>query len=239
MLTTEIPIDEKAETSAIEITTKAAAHVTTILDSIKDMEIRTTEDHVNAGTLLKTVKDSYRLLEKRRKEVVDPINQLKSKIQGLFKPDLDKYVKAEKLLKGAILKYQQKQEQIRRAEQERIRKQTEAQEEKRRKELREQAERAAQKGNQQKAAEKLQQAEEYHKPVPILQETPKVDGIIEVKTWKARPANGAAEYDKKLIPEGFLLVNEKLLNEAARSTKGLVPIPGVEFYQESSITARS
>ena len=189
MLTTEIPIDEKAETSAIEITTKAAAHVTEIL--------------------------------------------------GLFKPDLDKYLKAEKLLKGAILKYQLEQEQIRRIEQEKVRKRIQAEEEKRRKELIEQAERAAAKGNFAKADLKTQEAEEVHKPVPILPETPKVDGIIEVKTWKARPANGAAEYDKKLIPEGFLLVNEKLLNEAARSTKGLVPIPGVEFYQETSITARS
>lgn len=51
--------------------------------------------------------------------------------------------------------------------------------------------------------------------------------------WKARVVNF------KLLSDEWKLPNESLLNSHARTTKGTRPIPGVEFYNERSVTMRT
>lgn len=51
--------------------------------------------------------------------------------------------------------------------------------------------------------------------------------------WKARVL------DFKLLPDEYKLPNEQMLNALARSTKGTRPIPGVEFYNDRTVTVRT
>jgi len=51
--------------------------------------------------------------------------------------------------------------------------------------------------------------------------------------WKARVV------DFKLLDDQWKIANESLLNSHARTTKGTRPIPGVEFYNDRSVTVRT
>ena len=51
--------------------------------------------------------------------------------------------------------------------------------------------------------------------------------------WKARVI------DALLVPRAYLMVNEKALDGYAKDTRGKMPIPGVEFYEERIIVRRN
>lgn len=51
--------------------------------------------------------------------------------------------------------------------------------------------------------------------------------------WKARV------FDFKLLSDEWKIANESLLNSHARTTKGSRPIPGVEFYNDRTVTMRT
>ena len=53
-----------------------------------------------------------------------------------------------------------------------------------------------------------------------------------VEIWKFRVVN------PDLVPREYLIIDEKKLNEIARTTKGTINIAGIEFYSEKSIRTR-
>jgi hypothetical protein len=73
--------------------------------------------------------------------------------------------------------------------------------------------------------------------VPVTVDAPKraieSEGLSIRKTWKAKVL------DINLVPKTYLIIeaNMKLLNEHAREHRD-VPIPGVTFYEESSVASR-
>ena len=71
-------------------------------------------------------------------------------------------------------------------------------------------------------------------PPPVPEHTRTAMGTLGGRTnWKARVVDFAALDDQWKIP------NESLLNSHARTTKGTRPIPGVEFYNDRSVTVRT
>lgn len=84
-----------------------------------------------------------------------------------------------------------------------------------------------------------QEAREKDVPV-VIDNKPKVSGVKEIIRWKAKLK------DVDAIPRAFLLKTPKqhealmsVLNEIASSTRGAIEIPGVEFYEEKSISSTS
>ena len=72
---------------------------------------------------------------------------------------------------------------------------------------------------------------------PPIIEAPKATGISTRKAWKARVV------DPSKVPayvNGMEIrtINMSALNNIARMTKGSAAIPGVEFFEETSIGAR-
>jgi len=66
-------------------------------------------------------------------------------------------------------------------------------------------------------------------PVYIPKSVPEVKGLTKPRvTWKGRVIDAA------LVPAPFLMPDEKKINQHAKTHKGEVPIPGVEFYSETS-----
>ncbi len=73
-------------------------------------------------------------------------------------------------------------------------------------------------------------------PVEIGHQEKVIDqeGLSIRKTWKARVL------DINLIPKEYLIIeaNMSALNQHARTNKNLIPISGVEFFEESSVASR-
>lgn len=142
---------------------------------------------------------------------------------------------AERIVKATMLTYTRKvEEERRKAEAEaRRRKQEEAE-----RLLREAAE-AEQAGDAVGAETVLtmaQMVEEMAAPVASAP-APVAAGISTRKVWKARvtdPAKVPVEVAGMIIRP----IDEGLLNKLAVSSKGTMAIPGVEMYQEESISAR-
>lgn len=66
----------------------------------------------------------------------------------------------------------------------------------------------------------------------IVAEVPVVQGVSTRTIWRARVLNA------KLVPDEYKVVNEKMLQDFARATKGKVALPGVEFYAEQALAQR-
>jgi len=75
--------------------------------------------------------------------------------------------------------------------------------------------------------------------VEVAKTTPKVEGASTRKIWKARVVDMdaviQAAFDPSSIARSFLTFNEKVADAFAKSTKGAIPVKGVEFYQEDNL----
>lgn len=174
-------------------------------------------------SLQKQVNDSYGpIIEKAHKAHKEAIAQR------------DKYLvpltKVEKTFKDAILTYTQRVE----AEQRERERATNAELERLAKEKQDALlAQAATSGAWE--AETLKEQAEAIVPdtVIIAKKVVEQPGLSIRQTWKARVI------DLALVPREYLLVNEPLLNEAARKANGTPStIPGVEFYPEQSAGVR-
>jgi hypothetical protein len=69
--------------------------------------------------------------------------------------------------------------------------------------------------------------------VMVASSTPEVKGQSVRKTWKARVVNAAA------VPREWMVVNQQALDAFAKSTKGAVPVAGVQMYEETTLASSS
>lgn len=193
-------------------------------------------------------------LQTQVKETFDPVVEAAHKLHKTAllsrSKHLDPLIAAETHLKAEGRKYFVAQEQKRREEEERQRKLAEqarleverqkAEAERKQREsdelLRKAAE-AEQQGKLETAETLLAKAVEAAPPpvtpalrapapIPLPPIQTKVEGLGSRKVWKWRCA------DLDQVPRPYLMLNEKLLNSLATSTKGSQQIPGIEFYQD-------
>ncbi len=88
---------------------------------------------------------------------------------------------------------------------------------------------------QRKQAERLEALKAEGKDVDLPAQTveaPKVSGVSLRENWSFRIV------DENLIPREYLKPDEKLLGEVARSMKGKIKVPGVEFFSETGISSK-
>lgn len=146
---------------------------------------------------------------------------------------------AEKQIKAAIGQYTMEQERKAREEQERLRIAAEERARKERERIEAQALKAMEKGQEEKAEALLEKAEAVQVMTPIVAQTYQApSGVSTRKTWKARVI------DESKVPAyfaGVLIrpVDGAALNRIASMTKGPSQIPGVEFYEDSVVSART
>jgi hypothetical protein len=71
---------------------------------------------------------------------------------------------------------------------------------------------------------------------------PKVQGVTYRDQWKAHPTIDvkalAAAVAAGTAPATFLVPDFSAINQFARATKGLQPVPGVKFFNDRQIAAR-
>lgn len=145
------------------------------------------------------------------------------------------FTQAETIIKGLMVAYQQKVDRERRAaEEEARRKQQE--EAARLMELAAKAEAAGKTSEAETVLDAAMAAEEA--PIINMVVAPKAEGIGVRKTWKARVIN------EKLVPAysndvEVRTINMSALNTLARISNGTASVPGVEFYEDMTISART
>ena len=188
--------------------------------------IKNDSDAQLAGVELKETKSRIRTLDEERKKITKPLDDAKKAAMELFKKPTDILLKAEQILKQSILTYNKKQEDKRREEEAKLQREAD----KRQRELEAQAKKHEEKGNFEKAEARRALADEV---VPAIAPTsaPKIAGIQKRTIW------GYKVVDLSLVPREYMIVNETMLGQTAKSSKGTLKIPGVEFFSKEIIAA--
>lgn len=206
------------------------------VQNARAMNIISQQDYEEAGKVLVEIKTRAKQVKDYWKPLKEAASKAHKALCDKEKTMLNPLDEAEKIIKGAMVKYQQAVEEARRREAEEARK---AKEEEARR-LMEEAIKAEQSGNAAEAAINMAMAEmvEDMPTVPAAIAKPTATGTNTVKRWKARVV------DATLVPaymNGMEIrtINMTALDNIARMSKGAMNIPGVEFYEEVSISART
>jgi hypothetical protein len=197
-------------------------------------------------------------------ELLKGIKQLRQKIAETFDPHIKRaydshralceekrqaetpLTEAERVIKNALVAYDNEQERIRREEQRRLEEAARLEQE------REAIERAAaleREGNAFGDASMVAEAqqvieEQLQAPPPpvaaVARTTPKVSGIVHRSTWSARVTDAMALIRfvaANPSHAGLLQVNQAALNAQARSLKGAMRLPGVQPIETRDVAA--
>lgn len=205
-------------------------------DRARAIAIVDADSYRQASELLLAIK----ALRKEADETFDPIS---ADAHRAWKTSLEQKRKvetplteAERVIKDALVRFDDEQERLRQAEQRRL--EADARE----REQAEALERAAAMEREGKAwgddglvteaAQIVEEAIQAPAPVAAVQkQTPKVDGINFRKTWKFRIT------DPTKVPREFLVIDEAKIRGVVRALGSAANIPGVQVYPETTVAA--
>lgn len=204
-----------------------------------ELKIATTEDYQSAIYKLQEIK-------KVRERWKSYWSEIKQKAYSAWKAICQKendgliiYDKIENIIKSKALSW--KQEQDRKAADEQRRLQSLA-DEKARKEKERLEKEAANLKTPEKKEERLEQAASVQAPViTVANPVADINGAHSRTTWKAELVNMAdliSAATPGSVAASFLQFNDRAANSFARSTRGNVPVNGIRFYEESSLSVK-
>ena len=191
------------------------------------LQVTDNETYAQAGTLLigykelgKTIKDYFKPLKENTHKAWEVICDRE-------KEELDKLQPGIQHLNKQMVTYNIEQEQIRKAEEDRLRDEAEKAERERRLGL---VLKAVEAGEEEEAKAILE--EPGFIPPPIVEKTvPKQVGLAMVTIYKWR----LVDINKVPKPYLQLRVNEAAVNQTVKALKAQTNIPGIEVYSEQSM----
>lgn len=236
-----------------------------MLDLAEAYQIASPEMYQAAADDLRALKTRAKVIDDKRKSMVQPLDEARRAIQNFFRPAQDLYDRAEQIIKRAMIAYDDEQARIRREEEARQRRAIEeeqrrladeaAKAEADRKRLEEEARKA-------EAAGKHDQAEQLEReaaarladtnaardaaasmPTTVVPSTeaPKAEGVSFTETWSAEVTDlmalVRAVADSK-APLACLVADMKVLNMQARALKAQLNLPGVKAVATKTVSAR-
>jgi len=239
MTTQTQSINEIITVSVDDSTLDQIVEANTLSTTVKSLKITNNQEYVNSGEFLKKIKTVSKIIEDRRKEITKPIDDLKKQVMDFFKEPKETLAEAEKMLKTSMIDFQKEQERIRHEQEQKAIALARAEEDRKRRALEIRAVKAEQNGKLEKAEQLREQAGDVYVPTVVNGPTvEKVQGIATKKVWKGKIV------DINKIPQNVYINDEKvvaaiqaIVNKLATATKGAMPIEGVEFYQEESLSA--
>jgi hypothetical protein len=211
---------------------EAAEQAVVLRDNAKSLKIVNQQHYEQAAEALQTIKSKYRELEAKRKDLTQPLDQVKKRIMDLFRKPLDILAEVEGIYKKTMIAYSDEQERKRKEQEEKLRKEAEEKERREKEKLENKAKKAEEKGKLEKAEELRQQKDDVMIQAPILSEPEKPKGISFRDNWYAEVM------DKSKLPMCYLEPNMQMLNKFAQATKGQVPLPGVVFKSEKILASK-
>lgn len=224
-----------AEKNEVEIVKKEAAAITVWANNLT---VASNEDYKNAYAQIAVIKNV-------RKRWSDYWLPLRDKAYATYKEVLGRLQEGTKTCDAAERRAKKiaddwRYEQERKAEEEQRRLQAIADEKARREKERLEKE-AAKLKTPEKKAERLEQAAEVIAPTITVAKPVEVKGVSVRITTKARLVDMSALIAAATpgsTAASLLEFNERAANAFARSTKGKVAIPGIEFYQDRSSSVK-
>ena len=207
------------------------AEVAPVVAQAQCFAVGTPEQYSAASVFLKEVKAAQSrvvaFFAPMKQKAHEAHKEITTKEAATLKP----LTEAEALVKRNMLAFYQDQERIRQEEQ---RKAQAIADEAARKERERLEKEAAKLKTPELKEQRLEQAAAIIAPVvSVASVTPVISGQSIRKTWTARVTNAA------IVPREWLTVNEAALKAFAKSTKGAVPVAGVQFFEESSLASSS
>ena len=195
-----------------------------IYDQTMDLVIKDSDDYTYAGTLGKTLTELTKTIKDHYAPMKEAAHKAHKAITMKEKEDLQKPEDAKKILKKAMLTYEDAQEKIRRAA-----------EQKANEEIRKQQE------EERKAQEALAPEERVATPfedfVPEVKIAPTVQTTGHVRhNWKGE-VQDAQKFLEAVIASGrleLISVNQSELNRYAAQLKEKASIPGVKFWDDKT-----
>lgn len=221
-------------TSTNEIEQNLAQSAELSIREAQAVSITDTPQYANASQLLVEHKKRIKAIQDYWSKPKTAAKAAHQEICDREKAMLAPFTQAETIIKGAMLTYQRKVEDERRAAEMEARRRQ--QEETNR--IMAEALKAEQAGHTKEAEAIMVEAVAVEqKPLVVEVAAPKAAGISTKKTWKA------VVTDDRLVPayaHGFEIrtINQSALNAIARNSNGTAEIPGVMFFEDVSISAR-
>lgn len=226
MITAEMDQEQKVQQESLKLANEVEVRIA------RYQKIETVEVYQEANLDLRDIKGRIAKVTELRFSVTRPLDEAKKRLMDIFAVPLNKLSSAEIFIKRGMLAFQQEQERVRRAEEDRQREIARKEEEKQRKILEEKAARAAAAGKAAKAEALREKKEQVFVPAPIVEsQTPKLDGTITKKVWKYRIVDVSA------IPREYMIPDEKKIGAMVRASKGTLRVDGVEIYSEEVLAS--
>ena len=191
------------------------------------LQVTDNETYAQAGTLLIGYKELGKTIKNYFKPLKENTHKAWEVICDREKEELDKLQPGIQHLNKQMVTYNIEQEQIRKAEEDRLRDEAEKAERERRLGL---VLKAVEAGEEEEAKAILE--EPGFIPPPIVEKTvPKQAGLAMVTIYKWR----LVDINKVPKPYLQLRVNEVAVNQTVKALKAQTNIPGIEVYSEQSM----
>lgn len=224
---------------------EVAKLIPAVVSQAQQISIASTEDYEDACTFLQFIAGRKKQVD----EVFDPIvkkaHETHKEAVAQKKKVMDPLVMAELTVKGKVRSYSDEQERIRKAEE--IRLQAEAKAAADAAALVEAAQLEAQ-GDKELADLVIENAASAPAPVVVLPPaTPRVSGVSTRSNWKFRYRNGELASLKELVQAAakddsllaYLTHKDTAIGPVVKAQKSLTNIPGIEVYDEGSVSVRA
>lgn len=219
----------EAEVTVIPVSDETKTGIEKMESWAQSLVVRTPQDRSQTMIGIKAIKT-------RKDEIVNFFSDSKAKahaawkaIVGNEKSFTDRLDAVERAAKDAVLKYDREEAERIAAEQRRLQAKADADARAERERLEKEA---AKLKTPELKAERLEQAANIQPVTVTVAPPPREKGEATRKTWKARVVN------VDIVPREYMTVNQQALDGLARATKGAVQIPGVVFFEESSLAIR-
>ena len=192
------------------------AQALSLLDWAEKCSIQSIDDVKKATNDLSIMSGAKKKLEELRKQYVQPLNEEVKIINELFRTVSIPLDEADKITRGKILAFNQKQTEIRAKQEEINRKRMEAAQ----------------------AEAELSGTGEITEEINLVEVQPEVPKQVYGDLGKAgiRKTWNYRIIDFGLIPDSYKVVNDQAIKGAIRGSKGTINIPGIEAYQEESLS---
>lgn len=176
-----------------------------------------------ATDLVKWIKTTAKKAEEERKRWVQPLNDTVARINAEFRKITDPLNAAELKIKSKLLAFRQAEERAAEVERQRLREQEE--------QALAAAENASERGEDDVAEQIVAAVVAVPEPVapgPVRGDMGAIGSVV--RRWTFRVL------DAKLVPAQYLMVNEAAIKAAIKGGERV--IPGVEIYQDESVSIR-
>ena len=216
---------------------KLGEEVSAIELQAESVVIATDEDYSMAGEATSNVKRMQKKVEEYWEPMRVSTKKAYDEVLAHKKEMLDPLKKAEQILKGKMSGYLLEQERKRKEQEEAMRKLAEAEADRKLQEAID----ASNAGDAAAAEFAMAEAEVYDTAAAtsaIAKQTPKAEGVSTSKAWKI------TAIDSKQVPVEFCgmelrPVDEKLVMQLIKSSKGKIVIPGIKYEETVTISVRS